>query len=250
MKRHILAVPAVVCIGAWVQEQPPPRIESLIESFNHQDLNERVAAQHKIQNFWEQWTDGDLAILEKAERGADAEVAGRAREARMFILRLRAVAVHLPVTMGNAGALSLHGRVVLESVDDPARVAAVFTPYAKPPKDPTGKKLFTGIRLFLRVEREVPFQNVYAVLRAAARTMPVSDVVLVDPHRGPEFKADDRDPLLLYTLRAKEAAEDRPWKEKFLSEVNYPYQTQLSKLAEVEELTRKIAELEKRLKDK
>lgn len=240
---------SILMAGAILQEQPDPqpRIEVLIERLGAPELDRREKAAAAIRERWEQWTDEDLKKLEKAGASSDAELSSRAREARKSILQYRSFAVHLPVRLAGSGRLSIQGNEVLKSVDDPAAVSEAFKPYSIPPKDPAGKRIFVGLRFFLEVEREVPFEKVHQVLASAAKSMPLTDVVLVSPRRSGEPAPDDTDRLLLFTVRAQETRDGGSWKDKFISEVNYHYQTQQIKNAEVDALNKTVETLQKEL---
>lgn len=242
---------------ALPQDGPSERIGDLIRGLSDPDLSKRERAQQAIGEQWEKWTKADLTELEKAGQSSDSEVAARAKGVMEDILRLRSFGVQLPVKLAKSGTLSIHGRTILKSTDDPSAVVEVFKPYSTPPKNPRGKTTFTGLRLFLEAEKDVPFERIYTVLSAAAKTTPLSEIVVMNPSRIEESKPEEGNKLLLFTLQGKDPADQVDWKAKFIKEVNYHYDTQQTKNAEMGELTKtvealrqKVAQLEQQIKEK
>jgi hypothetical protein len=218
-------------------DEVPPRIDLLIERLGDAEIGPREEGQRDITRFWRTWTDADLAALEKASASPKPELAARALAALKDIRYYRTFAVHLAARLDERGALSVDGRA--GSPDD------AFKPYAKVPVDPTGKCRFTGLRLFLEVDKNAPFRSLHTTLAAAARDTPLTEIILLDPSEEP-----DRHNLVIFTLKADPADQAADWKHQFIKEVGYHYTTQQFKNAEIEALQKKVAELETKLAER
>jgi len=170
---------------APAQDAPSDRIKDMIRRLGDSDVAARDKAQKEIVHDWEKWSDADLAELGKAGGDSDAERAGRAKQALRDIVQFRSFATHLAITIDKLGAPTINGQVLPAPTDDTnaAALAKALTAYAVPPKDPTGKRVFKGLRVFIDADKEAGFQRVYAVIAAAQKNTPLSEVILMDPMR-------------------------------------------------------------------
>jgi hypothetical protein len=224
------------------QDEAPPPIDRLLEQLADTAADRRDEAERQIRRSWERWTDADLQVIEKAASGGDAERAARAQRVLKRIRLLRAFATHLFARLDEKGALFIDGRT--------GAPEELFKPYAKPPLDPTGKHGFAGLRLFLEAHKQTTFDTLHAALSAAARFTPLIEVVLIRPSETPLTAEDARTGrIILFTVQAVPAGEDVDWKDKFIQEVNYHYQTHTARNEVIEDLKAEVARLEAQLRE-
>jgi hypothetical protein len=242
----------ILVVLAWLipyQDAASEKMKDAIRRLGDAEAEVREKAENAILEGWETWSDADLAELKKAGDDSDRERAGRSKKALGDIVRLRSFAQHLLVKVDKSGATTIDGQVLAPAKDEAGRAALTraLSTFAEPPKDPTGKKTFKGLRLFLDAHKETLFQHVFEVIAVAEKVTPLSEVVVLDPARKADAPSEGK--VLLFVIRGK-GAQEVDWKDKFVSELNYHYQTQQIKNAEIEELRQKVASLEKQLKEK
>lgn len=230
------------------QSEKQESMEELLKALAQTDVTVRDKAARAITEQWEEWTDDDLKRLREAAQSPDSEVASRAKEALKSLVRLRRFATHVAVRVEKDGAVRVGDDALKPDAADEV-LAKAFAPYAAIPKDPKGKRIFTGVRLFVDADAAVPMGRVQRVLRAAFAGAKVSEVVFL--------QAGEAKPLALLASRAAEPDDIVDWRDKFLQEASYHYQTQQVRNEEIreqqktiDELREKVARLERELKER
>ena len=227
--------PHLSAIEAIGQEEHGPAMEKLIADLGADTLETRLAAEKAVLKHWDKWAEKDIQLLGEAEKNPDSEIASRAKELMKEIRILRAFKVQLLTTIKSDGMVEVGNRSIKQAngKDDPA-LASAFKEYATPPRDPSGKNVFVSLRLFVVVEASVPAGRLHQVLTTAVNAVPIYEVFV---RLDTVAKGEPARILHLAGIRsAVDTNDEVGWKDKFMKEVNYHYQTQQLKNAEIESL--------------